>query len=314
MSLKISIVVLNFNGWEDTLECIKSLDSTLMCESLDVSLIVIDNNSENESIKEIDHFLSNQYGDLYLLTEDNNEAVTHKIVLFKSSKNLGFSAGNNIGMRIAIKKGSDYVMLLNNDTSVEDGFLQPLVQLMELDTNLGMVGPKIFDYFNRSEYTLGGNYNKFKGSGYSFYNTEKADKKRLNYLSGCCWLIRSNAIGKCGLMDEAFFLYVEDVDYSCAFYNNGYRLSCTKDSVIYHKEGRSTSIRESLFYYNTRNRLYLNKKLGYPFYVNWVFYSYLFITRFVYYIKYPSLRPYLKRAIKDFRNGKYGKIEMDSIS
>ena len=314
MRLKISIVILNFNGWEDTLECIKSLDSTLMSEFFDVSLIVIDNNSENESVLEIDQYLSKQFKESNILTDDYSKAFDCKIVLFKSSQNLGFSAGNNIGIRIAKIKASDYVMLLNNDTVVEDGFLNPMVQMMEENPMLGMVGPKIFDYFNRSEYTLGGYYNKYKGSGYSFYNTEKADRKQLNYLSGCCWLIRSKAFEKCGLMDESFFLYVEDVDYSCTFINNGYRLSCTKDSVIYHKEGRSTSIKESLFYYNTRNRLYLNKKLGYPFYINWIFYSYLFATRFFYYIKYPRLRPYLKRAVKDNKNCKYGKIEMGCVS
>ena len=306
MKKKITIVILNYNGWEDTIECLESLGTTIRSEQFNVSLVVVDNDSQNESLEKLAEYMSGTYEGDYCFTQDPMEALKHKCVLFRSNKNLGFSAGNNIGIKIAQERKSDYVMLLNNDTVVDKGFLSPLVRMLEDDPSLGMVGPKIFDYYHQNEYTLGGYYSKYKGSGYSYYNTEQTDKQYLNYLSGCCWLIPLQAIGYCGLMDEAYFLYVEDVDYSCTFVNRGYHLSCTKESVIYHKEGRSTTVKPTLYYYNTRNRLYLCQKLGYGFPTKWIFYAYLLATRINYYIKMPELRPYLKRAVLDFYKGKFG--------
>lgn len=302
----VAIIILNYNGWEDTIECLQSLDTTIKNKQYDVSLIVVDNNSQNESVEKLSAYMNSCYGDDFCYTADRIEASDYKCVLFLSSDNLGFSAGNNIGIQIALERKSDYVMLLNNDTVVDEGFLPPLVEMLEEDSSLGMVAPKIYDYYHREEYTLGGYYSKYKGSGYAYYNTEQADKEYLNYLCGCCWLIPMKAIERCGLMDEAFFLYVEDVDYSCTFFNNGYRLSCTKDSVIYHKEGRSTTVKPTLYYYNTRNRLYLCRKLGYGFPTKWIFYAYLLATRINYFIKMPELRPYLKQAYEDYRAGHFG--------
>ena len=306
---KIVIIILNYNGWEDTIECLESLQSTLKSREHDVSLILVDNNSSNNSVEKLNSFMANRFAPDFLCTDNLNEAIFYKYILYKSYENHGFSAGNNIGIKIALERKSDYVMMLNNDTVVDEAFLTPLVRMLEKDTSLGIVGPKIYDYYHRDEYTLGGYYSKNKGSGYSYYNTEQADKKYLNYLSGCCWLIPLKAIEHCGLMDEAYFLYVEDVDYSCTFVNKGYRLSCTKDSVIYHKEGRSTKVKPTLYYYNTRNRLYLCKKLGYGLPTKLVFYVYLLATRIDYYIKMPEIRSYLKKAVLDFRKGKFGKYE-----
>ena len=309
MKKSVTIIILNYNGWGDTIECLKSLKATIVSEQYDVSLIVVDNNSQNESVEKLTEFMSASYGANFCCSTSYREAVNHKILLFCSAENLGFSAGNNIGIRIALMRNSDYVMLLNNDTVVDNVFLPPLVEMLESDNSLGMVGPKIVDYYHRDEYTLGGYFSKYKCSGYSYYNTNKADRKYLNYLSGCCWLIPTFALKKCGLMDEAYFLYVEDVDYSCTFLKNNYNLSCTKDSVIYHKEGRSTIVKPTLYYYNTRNRLYLCNKLCYGGLSKFIFYSFLLVTRINYYLKRPELRHYICRAIIDFKKAKFGKFD-----
>ena len=306
---RIVIIILNYNGWEDTIECLESLQTTLVSKDNEVSLILVDNNSQNDSVERLNSFMENRFAPEYLCTDNLNDAITSKYVLYKSYENKGFSAGNNIGINIALRKQCDYVMLLNNDTVVECNFLSPLLTMLENDTSLGMVGPKICDYYNHNKYTLGGYYSKLKGSGYFYYDTEMANKKYVSFISGCCWLIRSNIFKKCGLMDENYFLYVEDVDYCCCLLKNGYSLSCTKDSVIYHKEGRSTKVKPTLYYYNTRNRLYLCKKLGYGLPTKLVFYVYLLATRIDYYIKMPEIRSYLKKAVLDFRKGKFGKYE-----
>lgn len=302
----IVIVILNYNGWEDTIECLESLESTIRNDQFSVSLVIVDNASQNESVEKICAFLNEQYGKEFLYTNNIKESILSKCVLFSTNKNMGFSGGNNVGIKIALERGADYVLLLNNDTVVERDFLPPLVKLLEDDLTLGMVGPKIVDYNHRDEYMLGGFYSRYKCTGYSYFNTEKKDRQDVSFLSGCCWLIRRCAFEKCGLMDEKYFLYVEDVDYSCSFVNNGYRLSCTKDSVIYHKEGRSTQIKPTMYYYNTRNRLYLCNKLNYDLFSKVIFWLNLLTSRLFYFIFRPELRPYLIAAVRDFRIKKFG--------
>ena len=124
-----------------------------------------------------------------------------------------------------------------------------------------MVGSKIFDYYSPEKYTLGGYLNTKKCSGYHYYDTEYADKINLTFTSGCIWLLKKEAIEKCGFLDEKYFLYVEDVDYCYRMRQCGYNIISTKESIIYHKESRSTECRPVIYYYNTRNRLYLNSKI-----------------------------------------------------
>lgn len=306
----LTIIILNYNGWEDTIECLQSLESTIRSEQYDLSLIVVDNDSQNESVEYLSAYMRDCYRDDFCCTSNSKEALDYKCVLFRSNENLGFSAGNNIGIRIVQERKSDYVMLLNNDTVVDDGFLPPLVQMLEENSSLGMVGPKIYDYYHRQDYTLGGYYSKYRGSGYLYYNTERADKKNVTFLSGCCWLIKTKVFDTCGLMDEVYFLYVEDVDYSCTVRNKGFNLSCTKDSIIYHKEERSTSFKPILYYYNTRNRLYLHDKFENGFIDKFIFYIYFIITRLSYYLRDAKLRYYIKRAVVDYKKQKFGKIEL----
>ena len=306
----ITLIIINYNGWEDTIECLKSLDESLYSKAYNMSLILIDNKSPNDSIKNLIPFMREKYGGDFIFANCEEEALAHKVVLYASNENYGFSGGNNIGISIAQKRQANYVLLLNNDTIVEGDFALPLLNLMETDGQLGMVGPKQVDYYNHSNYSLGGRYNKYKGSGYAFYNTDKANGQYVSFLSGCCWLLRMDAIEKSGMMDEAYFLYIEDVDYCCTFIDNGYKLSCTKDSIVYHKENRSTPLTANLYYYNTRNRLYLCNKQKYNFLIKLVFYVYFSITRIKYYISMPELRPYLRKALYDYKMNHYGKLEM----
>ena len=94
-----------------------------------------------------------------------------KIILCNLDKNYGFPGGNNQGIKIAMALNDNYVLLLNNDTTIEKGFIKPLINVMQSDKSLGIVGGKIKDYYNHDNYILGGFINYNKCSGYHFYNT-----------------------------------------------------------------------------------------------------------------------------------------------
>ena len=110
-------------------------------------------------------------------------------------------------------------------------------------------------------------------------------------------------------MDPNYFLYVEDVDFCYKVIACGYDITCTKDSVIYHKEGRSTVVKPTTAYYNTRNRLYLMGKVRISIWAKIFFYFYFGITRGVKILTTPSLASYIKQGFIDYRRNFYGKYK-----
>lgn len=152
---------------------------------------------------------------------------------------------------------------------------------------------------------MGGNISKKKCSGYHIYDSQSANLKEVTFVSGCAWLIKREIFEKCGLMDENYFLYVEDVDYCYRIQRAGYKLTVSKDSCIYHKESKSTYFKPILYYYNTRNRLYFNKKFNSK--INQKkFYIYFFITRIIKIIMHPQITKFIVKGVIDYRKGIYG--------
>ena len=304
---KITIVILNYNGWGDTNECLESLKPIIESTTFDVKLVVVDNKSKNESISRISEKIAKLFPNRFVITDNIIEATKSRVVLFCSNINFGFSGGNNIGIKIARQNKSDYVLLLNNDTTVEPNFLHPLVDAIQ-ESGVGIVGPKIKDYYDRYQFILGGDFKRLKCTGVHYYNTEEYNHKPVSFLSGCCWLISMDAIEECGLMDENYFLYVEDVDYCYRFHTLGYKLIPVGESVIYHKEGRSTTVKPMLYYYNTRNRLYFCKKNKYKAVAKVCFHTYLLCNRVYVAIRNNKTIKYIKQAYCDFFNNKFGPL------
>lgn len=304
---KITIIILNYNGWQDTIECLNSLfDIDVPFDSI-LQVVVIDNGSTNESASILFDYLLNQGKNVAFVSEDDIEKTySEDYIIIHNSTNYGFAGGNNIGLRFSKKNETDYFVLLNNDTIVTRGFLSPLLDILEKDENIGIVGPEIHEYYNRDEFILGGTVELKKCSGYHHYNTQKANKKSISFTSGCLWVIRREALEKCGYLDERFFLYVEDVDYCYRMIKCGYGITCTKDSVIYHKESRSTECKPSIYYYNTRNRfLFCKKHLNKAERVQ--FYIYFLLTRIIRMLTKPASFKYIWKGFIDFRKGRYGK-------
>jgi len=249
MHPKVFIIILNWNGCNDTIECIESL---IKIDYPNFSVVVVDNASSDNSID----IIPRKYRD---------------IAFIEVKKNLGFAGGNNIGIKYALEHGADYVLLLNNDTTVEPNFLSELVNAAEANKKIGILGPKIYFYSEPVRIWFGGgklNLLRTKGTHADYMkidNKELAAKVPLKtkYITGCCLLIKKEVIQKVGLMSEDYFLYYEDVDWCLRVKKAGWQIFFVPSSMIYHKQSRSAG--EHTFpyiYYHSRNGLILGSRFG----------------------------------------------------
>ena len=242
---KIAIIIVNWKQYQLTKLCLYSLQKI---KYDNYQIILIDNESNPKELKKI----KNQFD---------------KIITFPNQKNLGFTGANNIGIKYAIKNDFEYVMLINNDTEVEKNFINPLIELLEKNQNFGAAQPLILNYYNRNKvWSAGGFLNKFFGYTYVIKSPEGI-KKNIDWITGCCFFLRTDVIKKIGLLDEKFFAYYEDVDWSIRIKNAGYDLAFVKSSVVYH-HGSKSSKNESnegtlspfVHYLNIRNHIFLLRK------------------------------------------------------
>ena len=237
----VSIILVNYNGSEDTMDCIKSLEQI---SYTDYRIIVVDNFSTDSS---------------YAVLEEFNK--THDFVLLQAGANEGFSAGNNVGIKYALDCGTDYVLLLNNDTVVEKDFLEYIIKGFEIDSNVGVSIGKILYYSqpNTIWYAGGSLNNKTARTehwGYGEENNDQYDKTSfVTFATGCCMCISRKTLEQVGLLDESFFLYEEDVEYCKRVTDAGFKMVYEPKSVIYHKVSASTGQGSRMSqYYLVRNK------------------------------------------------------------
>lgn len=247
--LCVYIIIVNYNNYKDTIECVDSVNEILYPN---YKVVVVDNGSTDNSVFYLKKYLNN-------------------CIVIENKKNLGFAGGNNIGIKYALKNNADYVLLLNNDTVVEKNFLDELIKVSVSDKSIGIVGGKIYYYFepNRIWYA-GGKINKFTGLT-RHIGVGDIDREIYNsvcdtqYVTGCMMLVRREAIEKAGLMDEKYFLYYEETDWNVRIKKSGYRVVYAPCSVIYHKISATTKkINYNVGCYFDRNRYYfVIKNFGY---------------------------------------------------
>lgn len=260
--LSVFIIIVNWNNYTDTLECLSSLSQAAYG---DKKIIVVDNGSEDDSIQRIVEWAGdNRFGFEVLNETDLSSQNTQPVTIISLSKNLGFAGANNIGIRYVLENGADYVLLLNNDTVVTENFLSSMVKTALEAEDVGIVGGKI-RYFDRNEeiWFNGGYIDFLKGVFYG-WDDDCTGKRESGFITGCLMLIPSEVLKKVGYFDERYFLNVEDVDLSRRIKDAGYRLITDCDAVIYHKVSASIgglySIRNQ--YYFHRNRmLFFGEKL-----------------------------------------------------
>ncbi|MGB9978579.1 glycosyltransferase family 2 protein [Methanobacterium sp.] len=284
----VSVIIINWNGWRDTIECLESL---YQINYPNFEVIVVDNNSQDESVEEIRDYASGkievkseffEYNSLNkplrIIEYTKNEfesvkqtvnSTSKSLVLIKNHENYGFAEGNNIGIKYALDKlNSDYILLLNNDTVVDKDFLKELVNTGKSNENIGIIGPKIY-YYNEPNviWCIGGKIDwKFaRGlhAGTNEADTGQYNKiKEFDYISGSAFLIKKEVLEKAGLMDEKFFLYFEETDLALRASKEGYKSVFVPEAKIWHKVSKSGGgITKPIgLYYITRNRWLFMKK------------------------------------------------------
>jgi GT2 family glycosyltransferase len=236
---KVSIVLLNLNGYGDSRDCLQSLEQ-LDYENFEV--IMVDNGSSDDSATR----LAEEFPDVKLL---------------RSQQNLGFTGGNNLGIKEALRHDAAYVLLLNNDTVVDPEFLSLLVEVGETDSTIGIVGPKIYYASDPKRIWYAGGRIKYGACHHVGIDAlDDGDKycqaEDTGFISGCALLVKSIVLRDVGLLDNKLFVYHEDTDFCMRARKGGYRCVFVPAALIWHKISRTCG-HESAFtlYLSTRNQL-----------------------------------------------------------
>ncbi|MCA1789102.1 MAG: glycosyltransferase family 2 protein, partial [Thioalkalivibrio sp.] len=246
MGVKVHVVLLNWNGWPDTEEC---LDSLVRSDHYPLTVTVVDNASTDDSVQGFGRWAGRLNPDA---------AARVAIDLIRTEQNLGFAGGNNRGIRHALEHGADYVLVLNNDTVVEPDAVSELVAVSE-SSGAAMVAPAVFDYACRDRVDRFGVVLTRNGSA---YDRVSDDDGPLLCPSGCAGLYRRDLIEVLdrdagGFFDEAFFLYSEDLDVGLRATARGYPAAFAPRSRIYHKGSASWGLGAPRAYYlRHRNTLW----------------------------------------------------------
>jgi GT2 family glycosyltransferase len=219
---KTYVVLVNWNGWADTLACVDSLDRLTYP---DATVLVVDNGSTDDSIARI-------------------SAARPELRLIETGANMGFAGGNNVAIRAAMDEGADYVWLLNNDTVVEPDALTALVDALEADPKAGAAGSKI-TYFDRPDvlWYAGGDFTPegpVRHRGIDEPDTGAYDTlEETAFITGCSLLLRASVLEQVGLLRDEYFLYWEETDLDWRIRAAGHTLLYVPGSVVRHKVAAS---------------------------------------------------------------------------
>jgi len=240
-----SIIIANYNGLAFLKDCLDSLQQSTYS---DLEIIVVDNGSTDGSVA----FIQENYP---------------RVRVIRSATNLSYSGGNNLGIRHARGK---YVVLLNNDTEVTPGWLEPILEELESDERIAACQPKVLSMTNRNAFEYAGAAGGFMDRlGYPFlrgrvFDTIEEDHGQyqvptdLFWTSGAAMAIRRDVLDKVGLLDEDFVLHMEEIDLCWRLHLQGYRLRVRPDAVIYHYGGGTLGREKAAkMYYNHRNSVFM---------------------------------------------------------
>ncbi len=289
-----AVVLVCHNAWEHVLECLESL---LRMRYPAFRVVVCDNDSSDGSVERI---LAWTQGRLQapapadpryrarveppvpkpvscaVLTRDEAEAgggeedTDATVVVVRTGANAGFSAGNNVALRYVLARGIEYAWVLNPDTVVAPEALAALVATAEADPAVGMVGGKLLYYHGpeRVQAAAGGRLVRWNGmthlAGDGAEDGPEWDREppSLDYVHGACLLVRAELLREVGLLDEAYFIYSEEVDWCLRAVKAGWKLAYAPGCRVWHKEGGVGGGKRSPFsdYHGVRSRLILLRK------------------------------------------------------
>lgn len=243
MTGHVVVVVLNWNGWPDTVACLESLQRQNYAS---FELLVVDNDSSDDSVVQI-------------------KKAMPGVELLQSGANLGFGGGCNVGIRQATLKFADYVWLINSDATADPHALSALVRVAEENEGLASVGSVLYEANSTNQVQLWGGGRVRLWSGQCISQRAAAP---LDYISGASVLLRCAAIKEVGLFDEAtFFMYWEDADLSFRLRRAGWQLAVAKDSRVWHKQSASLGKQSAMLdqYFTRSGTRFLRRYAPIPF-------------------------------------------------
>ena len=225
-SPKVTIIILHLDDRDALRACLKSCDSIAYPNH---DILVVENGSRDA------------------LNLDQLKVLSgHVTEIIKSAVNLGYARGNNLGIKQALARGADYVLLLNDDTEVAPEFLDVLVRASERHADVGALCPMIYYFAHRQQiWFAGGEFNADScevlapGSG-GIDGKYQHDQIDSDWLTGCCLLLRRRVLEKLGLLDERFFIYWGDTDFSLRIKKAGFQNIVVPRARIWHKVSLST--------------------------------------------------------------------------
>jgi GT2 family glycosyltransferase len=239
---KVFLVLLNWNGKEDTLECLASVSKI---DYPNLHVIVVDNGSRDDSVAAI-------------------QGAFPEVTILETGRNLGFAGGNNVGIRYALANGAQYILVLNNDTIVDAQLIRNFLEVSAIDEQAGIFGAKVYYYSqpNRIWYAGGRWLNKI--SAFIHVGLNEVDDENVfssvtetDYACGCAFFVKADVLRQVGMFDEKFFLMFEETDFCYRARRGGFRCLFVPNAKVWHKVSVSLGGEGSgtYWYFSIRNRL-----------------------------------------------------------
>jgi hypothetical protein len=255
ISNRVAIVIVNWNSYDLTNDTLLSLQKS---SNQNFDCIVVDNGSIDDSANLLEANFSN-------------------IILIRAGENKGFTGGNNLGIQYALEKDYEYIMMLNNDVELDANFLTPLVQQLNTHPQMGAVQPLIyFQHDKNLIWNAGSTFNPLLGICATPNYNQRDDahaqanvQKKIDWITGCAFMIRASVLKQIGLLKQGFFIYYEDVDLSFRIKQTGFTLGYEPSSVVYHIAGMSYKakvkgkegfVSAKVHFLNARNRIWFLKQ------------------------------------------------------
>jgi GT2 family glycosyltransferase len=261
---RVHAIVVNYNGWRDTIQC---LESIRRLDYPDLEIIVCDNGSTDESYARLMEWAA-PIPHLDLTREQAETGgyphADPRLIFIRNTENAGFTGGNNIGLRFVLaKRPGAYAWLLNNDMVVARDSLRQMVELAERDSALAAVGATIYDFVERDVVQEAGGGRLTGKPAFVRPNDAGAVRgsalgsQRLDYISGACMLLRRSALETIGILDERFFIYAEDVDLCVRLQQGGFTIGYCQGAEVWHKASATTGGRHPFKDYHIVRSVFL---------------------------------------------------------
>jgi len=285
---RVGVLILNWNKPHDTIACLRSLQNTSY-QNLDV--VVIDNGSDDDSIQIL-------------------RSAFPKLNLIENGSNLGFAAGNNVGIRLLIERNVDYVMLLNDDTEIQDDLFERLVEIGESDEAIAVLGPTIY-YYSMGDviWSAGGSVDRY-GEPSHPRSDEKDDGRvsgpqNVDYVTGCAFLMKRSALDRIGPLDESFFIYFEETEWCARARRYGFRVVYVPEAKMWHKVTPTARVYSRRYLYlMSRNRLLYLRATGasWPIFLMATSRMLRSIGAWALYPKHAHMRPFVSASLLGMRD------------